>query len=91
MVSFCVASTTLKLGRCFQLGAFWLSFGIVFLAELGDKSQLLALTLATKYKAWVTFHVQHTPLGIREELTRCTTVFLLRGLRLNLRQTREPR
>ncbi|MGI6544260.1 MAG: TMEM165/GDT1 family protein [Limnochordia bacterium] len=36
------------------MGAFWLSFGIVFLAELGDKSQLLALTLATKYKAWVT-------------------------------------
>ena len=30
--------------------AFWLSFGVVFVAELGDKSQLMALTFATKYR-----------------------------------------
>lgn len=28
------------------------SFGVVFVAELGDKSQLLALTFATRYKTW---------------------------------------
>jgi hypothetical protein len=31
--------------------AFLLSFGIIFAAELGDKSQLMALTLATRYRA----------------------------------------
>lgn len=36
------------------MSAFWLSFAMVFMAELGDKSQLLALTLASKYKTWVT-------------------------------------
>jgi putative Ca2+/H+ antiporter (TMEM165/GDT1 family) len=30
--------------------AFLLSFGIVFLAELGDKSQLMALAFATRYR-----------------------------------------
>jgi putative Ca2+/H+ antiporter (TMEM165/GDT1 family) len=30
---------------------FWLSLGMIFLAELGDKTQLVALTLATQYKA----------------------------------------
>jgi Ca2+/H+ antiporter, TMEM165/GDT1 family len=30
--------------------AFWLSCGVVFLAELGDKSQLMALTFATRYR-----------------------------------------
>ncbi len=29
------------------MDAFWLSFAMIFVAELGDKSQLLALTLAT--------------------------------------------
>lgn len=29
------------------------SFLVVFLAELGDKSQLLALTMATRYRTWV--------------------------------------
>jgi putative Ca2+/H+ antiporter (TMEM165/GDT1 family) len=33
------------------LTAFFLSFGVVFIAEFGDKSQLLTLTLATKYRA----------------------------------------
>lgn len=40
------------------MDAFWLSFGVIFLAELGDKSQLMALTFATRYKAW------HVLLGI---------------------------
>jgi Ca2+/H+ antiporter, TMEM165/GDT1 family len=30
--------------------AFWLSCGVVFVAELGDKSQLIALTFATRYR-----------------------------------------
>jgi putative Ca2+/H+ antiporter (TMEM165/GDT1 family)/protein-S-isoprenylcysteine O-methyltransferase Ste14 len=34
------------------LGAFLLSFGVIFVAELGDKSQLMALTFATRYKTW---------------------------------------
>jgi putative Ca2+/H+ antiporter (TMEM165/GDT1 family) len=33
------------------LSAFLLSFGVVFLAELGDKSQLMALAFATRYRA----------------------------------------
>jgi putative Ca2+/H+ antiporter (TMEM165/GDT1 family) len=32
------------------MGAFWYSFGIIFVAELGDKSQLMALTFATRFK-----------------------------------------
>ena len=31
--------------------ALLLSFGIIFVAELGDKSQLMALTFATRYRA----------------------------------------
>lgn len=31
--------------------AFWISFGVIFVAELGDKSQLMALTFATRYRA----------------------------------------
>jgi Ca2+/H+ antiporter, TMEM165/GDT1 family len=34
-----------------MLTALFLSFGVVFVAEFGDKSQLLTLTLATKYRA----------------------------------------
>ena len=33
--------------------AFWLSMVMIFIAELGDKTQLVALCLATKYKATV--------------------------------------
>jgi putative Ca2+/H+ antiporter (TMEM165/GDT1 family) len=33
------------------LHAFALSFGVVFLAELGDKSQLMALAFASRYRA----------------------------------------
>src|SRR6185437_5654038 len=35
----------------FVLGAVLLSFGVIFVAELGDKSQLMALTFATRYRA----------------------------------------
>jgi putative Ca2+/H+ antiporter (TMEM165/GDT1 family) len=31
--------------------ALWISSGIIFLAELGDKSQLMAMTFATRYRA----------------------------------------
>ena len=34
------------------LDAFLLSFGVIFLAELGDKSQLMALAFAARYRAW---------------------------------------
>jgi putative Ca2+/H+ antiporter (TMEM165/GDT1 family) len=34
------------------LSAFFLSFGVIFLAELGDKSQLMALAFASRYRAW---------------------------------------
>jgi putative Ca2+/H+ antiporter (TMEM165/GDT1 family) len=33
--------------------AFLLSLGLIFVAELGDKTQLVALTLATRFNAWV--------------------------------------
>lgn len=33
--------------------AFWLSMGMIFAAELGDKTQLVALCLASRYKAKV--------------------------------------
>lgn len=33
------------------MNAFLLSFGVVFLAELGDKSQLMALAFASRYRA----------------------------------------
>lgn len=34
-----------------MLAALFIAFGVVFVAEFGDKSQLLTLTLATKYRA----------------------------------------
>ena len=34
-----------------MLGAVLLSFGVIFVAELGDKSQLMALAFATRYRA----------------------------------------
>jgi Ca2+/H+ antiporter, TMEM165/GDT1 family len=33
------------------MNAFLLSFGVIFIAELGDKSQLMALAFATRYRA----------------------------------------
>src|SRR6188508_1869747 len=35
------------------MDAFVLSFGVIFLAELGDKSQLMALAFAARYRAWL--------------------------------------
>jgi Ca2+/H+ antiporter, TMEM165/GDT1 family len=35
------------------MNAFLLSFGVIFLAELGDKSQLMALAFAARYRAWM--------------------------------------
>jgi len=32
--------------------SFGVSFGLIFVAELGDKSQLMAMTFATRYSAW---------------------------------------
>ena len=34
-----------------MIDAFLLSFGVVFIAELGDKSQLMALAFASRYRA----------------------------------------
>ena len=34
------------------LAATALSFAVIFVAELGDKSQLMALTFATRFKTW---------------------------------------
>ncbi len=34
------------------MDAFLLSFGVIFLAELGDKSQLMAMAFAARYRAW---------------------------------------
>lgn len=31
--------------------AFWISFGLIFVAELGDKSQLMAMTFASRHRA----------------------------------------
>lgn len=35
-----------------MIAAFLLSFGVIFVAELGDKSQLMALAFATRFKVW---------------------------------------
>lgn len=32
--------------------AFWISLAVIFVAELGDKSQLMAMTFATRFKIW---------------------------------------
>ena len=34
------------------MDAFLLSFAVIFVAELGDKSQLMAMAFATRYRAW---------------------------------------
>ncbi|MDQ7910581.1 TMEM165/GDT1 family protein [Phytohabitans sp. ZYX-F-186] len=34
------------------LAALAVSFGVIFVAELGDKSQLMALTFATRFRPW---------------------------------------
>lgn len=35
--------------------AITLSFGVIFVAELGDKSQLMALTFASRFRPWTVF------------------------------------
>jgi putative Ca2+/H+ antiporter (TMEM165/GDT1 family) len=35
------------------IDAFLLSFGVIFLAELGDKSQLIALAFSARYAPWI--------------------------------------
>lgn len=37
----------------FVIAALFLSFGVIFVAELGDKSQLMAMTYALRYRWWV--------------------------------------
>jgi Ca2+/H+ antiporter, TMEM165/GDT1 family len=54
------------------MNAFWLSLVMIFLAELGDKTQLVALTMATRYNAkivlwgifWSTLAVHVVSAGI---------------------------
>ncbi|MEE4025533.1 TMEM165/GDT1 family protein [Gordonia sp. PKS22-38] len=36
-----------------MIAAMLLSFGVIFVAELGDKSQLMAMTYALRYRWWV--------------------------------------
>lgn len=36
-----------------RLDAFWLSFFMIFVAEMGDKTQLVALCLSSRFNAWV--------------------------------------
>ena len=36
-----------------MVSAFLLSTGLIFIAELGDKSQLVALWFSTRYRWWV--------------------------------------
>jgi putative Ca2+/H+ antiporter (TMEM165/GDT1 family) len=36
-----------------KMTAFWISLFFVFAAEMGDKTQLVALAFATRYKAWI--------------------------------------
>lgn len=35
------------------MSAFWISLLFVFAAEMGDKTQLVALAFATRFKAWI--------------------------------------
>jgi len=37
-------------------GAFWVAFSMIFVAELGDKTQLMCLSLSSKYQSfWPVF------------------------------------
>ena len=40
----------LQLTELVMLHAFLISFGVIFVAELGDKSQLMAMTFAARYR-----------------------------------------
>ncbi len=46
------------------MDAFWISLGVIFVAELGDKSQLMAMTFAARYR----------PLLVLAGITAATTL-----------------
>src|SRR5215211_5047329 len=37
----------------YLMAAFWISLIFVLVAEMGDKTQLVALAFATRFKAWI--------------------------------------
>lgn len=43
----------MRTNLAYMVAALLLSFGVIFVAELGDKSQLMAMTYALRYKWWV--------------------------------------
>lgn len=47
------AASSLRIERTPTIDAFLLSFVVIFIAELGDKSQLMAMTFATRYRFWL--------------------------------------
>ncbi|MBT0567644.1 TMEM165/GDT1 family protein [Williamsia sp. CHRR-6] len=61
-----------------MLTALLLSFGVIFVAELGDKSQLMAMTYAIRYRWWVVL------LGITVATTAVHAVSVLLGHHLGL-------
>lgn len=54
-----------------MIEAFLLSFGVIFVAELGDKSQLMAMTYALRYKWWVVV----AAITVATTLTHAVSVF----------------
>jgi Ca2+/H+ antiporter, TMEM165/GDT1 family len=62
------------------LAAFLISLGVVFLAELGDKSQLITLTYALRYRWWVVL----TGVGIAAFLVHGISVAIGHFLGLSL-------
>jgi Ca2+/H+ antiporter, TMEM165/GDT1 family len=60
--------------------AFLLSFGVVFIAELGDKSQLIALTFASRYPPALVM----TGIGVATALINAISVAVGYGLGLAL-------
>jgi putative Ca2+/H+ antiporter (TMEM165/GDT1 family) len=74
-----------------RVEAFWLSLFLVFLAELGDKTQLVALLLATRYRAsvvllaifWATLAVHALSValgGATSQFLPQSWIYLLSGL-----------
>ena len=74
-----------------MLTAFAVSFGIIFVAEIGDKSQLVALAFASVYKWWQTLigitiatlvvHLGSVALGkVAEDFLPETAVAIVAGL-----------
>ena len=61
-------------------GAFWLSLGVVFIAELGDKSQLIVLTFASRYPSALVM----TGIGVATALINAISVAVGYGLGLAL-------